>query len=227
MDKGTCAGTVPPLRPAQPPPSPLGGRPPPPPPSSLPVAGWRHGVGRRQEQGAHGGRQARGERPCYRSAGQRYAAVSSLHPPSLERGTVRPVPRAPSLWPQPYNALPIVAQHTLYIRTCRLTTIARVHASIHIQLHPYGHMNMHMHIHIQRGGGPQAAASLGLLQPLEALSLDADAFRKVTAAAVTYCDAQGADSFADLVERASRLIAWPQAMPFYRLEIGVVQGGTY
>ena len=71
------------------------------------------------------------------------------------------------------------------------------------------------------------AAALGLLQPLEALSLDADAFRKVTAAAVTYCDAQGADSFADLVERASRLIAWPQAMPFYRLEIGVVQGGTY
>ena len=73
----------------------------------------------------------------------------------------------------------------------------------------------------------EKAASLGLLQPLEALSLDADAFRKVTAAAVTYCDAQGADSFTDLVERASKLIAWPQAMPFYRLEIGVVQGGTY
>ena len=51
-----------------------------------------------------------------------------------------------------------------------------------------------------------AAAALGLLQPLEALSLDADTLRTATAAAVTYCDAQGAASVADLVERASRLI---------------------
>ena len=55
------------------------------------------------------------------------------------------------------------------------------------------------------------AASLGLLQPLEALSLDADTLRRVTAAAVDYCDAQGAASVADLVERASRLIAHQQA----------------
>ena len=52
-----------------------------------------------------------------------------------------------------------------------------------------------------------AAAALGLLQPLETLSLDAVTLRTATAAAVTYCDAQGAASFNDLVERASRLIA--------------------
>ena len=61
------------------------------------------------------------------------------------------------------------------------------------------------------------AAALGLLQPLEALSLDADTLRIATAAAVTYCDAQGAASFADLVERASRLIVHPQAALSYRL----------
>ena len=54
------------------------------------------------------------------------------------------------------------------------------------------------------------AAVLGLLQPLEALSLEADKLRAATAAAVAYCDAQGAKSFADLVERASKLIANPQ-----------------
>eukprot|EP00964_Phaeocystis_antarctica_P019536 scaffold10786_cov61-Phaeocystis_antarctica.AAC.5 len=51
------------------------------------------------------------------------------------------------------------------------------------------------------------AAALGLLQPLEVLSLDADTLRRVTAAAVAYCDAHGAASVADLVERASTLIA--------------------
>ena len=56
------------------------------------------------------------------------------------------------------------------------------------------------------------AAALGLLQPLEALSLDADILHTATAAAVAYCDAQGASSFADLVERASKLIAHPQAV---------------
>ena len=55
------------------------------------------------------------------------------------------------------------------------------------------------------------AAALGLLQPLEALSLDADTLRTATAAAVAYCDAQGADNVSDLVERASKLIAHPQA----------------
>ena len=54
-----------------------------------------------------------------------------------------------------------------------------------------------------------AAAALGLLQPLEALPLDADMFRRATAAAVAYCNAQGAVSFADLVERASRSIVHP------------------
>ena len=57
-----------------------------------------------------------------------------------------------------------------------------------------------------------AAAALGLLQPLEALSLDADTLRRATAAAVTYCDDQGAASIADLVERTSRLITRPQAV---------------
>ena len=57
----------------------------------------------------------------------------------------------------------------------------------------------------------EEAAALGLLQPLEALSLDADSLRAATVAAVTYCDAQGATSFADLVERASKLIANSQA----------------
>ena len=53
------------------------------------------------------------------------------------------------------------------------------------------------------------AASLGLLQPLEALSLDADTLRAATVAAVAFCDAQGASSVADLVERASKLITNP------------------
>ena len=55
-----------------------------------------------------------------------------------------------------------------------------------------------------------AAAALGLLQPLEALSLDADSLRTAMAAALAYCDAQGAASFADLVERASKLIVHPK-----------------
>ena len=49
------------------------------------------------------------------------------------------------------------------------------------------------------------AAVLGLLQPLEALSLDADELRRVTAAAVAFCDDQGVKSFSDLQTRASRL----------------------
>ena len=54
------------------------------------------------------------------------------------------------------------------------------------------------------------AAALGLLQPLEALSLDADTLRTATAAGVAYCDAQGADNVSDLeVARASKLIAHP------------------
>ena len=56
------------------------------------------------------------------------------------------------------------------------------------------------------------AAALGLLQPLEALSLDADTLRTATAAAVAYCDAQGVGSVADLVERASKLMANRQAL---------------
>ena len=63
-----------------------------------------------------------------------------------------------------------------------------------------------------------AAAALGLLQPLEALSLDANTLRTATAAAVAYCDSQGVTSFADLIERASRLIVHPQAAPSYCLE---------
>ena len=61
----------------------------------------------------------------------------------------------------------------------------------------------------ERAEAAAKAAALGLLQPLEALSLDADTLRAATAAAVAYCDAQGASSFADLVERARKLIANP------------------
>ena len=59
---------------------------------------------------------------------------------------------------------------------------------------------------VERAAAEKAVA-LGLLQPLEALSLDADTLSRVTAAAIAYCDHQGAASFADLVERASTLIA--------------------
>eukprot|EP00964_Phaeocystis_antarctica_P022765 scaffold12667_cov50-Phaeocystis_antarctica.AAC.6 len=66
----------------------------------------------------------------------------------------------------------------------------------------------------------EEAAALGLLQPLEALSLDADTLIRVTAAAVAYCDDQGADHVADLIKRASMLIANPQAVPSHRLVVG-------
>ena len=56
----------------------------------------------------------------------------------------------------------------------------------------------------------ERAAKLGLLEPLQSLALDAGTLRTAIAAAVAYCDAQGAASFADLVERASKLIARPQ-----------------
>ena len=69
-----------------------------------------------------------------------------------------------------------------------------------------------------------AAAALGLLQPLEALSLNADTLRLATAAAVAYCDAQGAASFTDLAERASRSIVHPQAAWIYCLGPSVALG---
>ena len=56
---------------------------------------------------------------------------------------------------------------------------------------------------------PERAAKLGLLEPLQSLALDADTLRTAIAAAVAYCDEQGATSVADLVERASKLIARP------------------
>ena len=59
---------------------------------------------------------------------------------------------------------------------------------------------------VERAAAEKAVA-LGLLHPLTALSLDAGTLRKVTAAAIAYCDHQYVDSFADLVERASTLIA--------------------
>ena len=64
---------------------------------------------------------------------------------------------------------------------------------------------------------PAKAAALGLLQPLEALSLDADTLRTATAAAVAYCAVQGAASVADLVERASKLIVHTHRHGSYRL----------
>ena len=50
------------------------------------------------------------------------------------------------------------------------------------------------------------AAELGLLKPLQALSFDEDKLRTAIAAAVAYCDEQGADHLADLVKRARMLI---------------------
>ena len=58
-----------------------------------------------------------------------------------------------------------------------------------------------------------------LLQPLETLSLDADTLRRATAAAVSYCDAQGAASLADLLERARRSIVHLQALRSYCLGV--------
>jgi hypothetical protein len=58
-----------------------------------------------------------------------------------------------------------------------------------------------------------------LLQPLEALSLDADELRRVTAAAVAFCRDKEADSFAQLEKRASRLtgpMLAPQVPPCLR-----------
>ena len=48
------------------------------------------------------------------------------------------------------------------------------------------------------------AAAIGLLQPLEALSLDTSDFFRLSAAIVSFCDAQGAGSVAQLVECASK-----------------------
>eukprot|EP00964_Phaeocystis_antarctica_P091039 scaffold58322_cov67-Phaeocystis_antarctica.AAC.12 len=58
----------------------------------------------------------------------------------------------------------------------------------------------------------QAAAALGLLKLLEALSLDAGTLCAATAAAVAYCNDQGVNSVAALGARASRLIAHPKAV---------------
>jgi hypothetical protein len=63
------------------------------------------------------------------------------------------------------------------------------------------------------------ASELGLLQPLEALSFDADELRRVTAAAVAFCRYKEADSFAQLEKRASRLtgpMLAPQVPPCLR-----------
>ena len=65
---------------------------------------------------------------------------------------------------------------------------------------------------LAEGRAAEQAAALGLLQPLKALTLELDTLHQVTAAAVAYCSAQGAATFADLVGRASRLIAHPQAV---------------
>ena len=78
---------------------------------------------------------------------------------------------------------------------------------------------------VERAAAKNKAAALGLLQPLEALSLNAYTLRKVTAAAVVYCDAKSATSFADLVERASRLIICPKAVPCYRLGLAPLGPG--
>ena len=44
-----------------------------------------------------------------------------------------------------------------------------------------------------------------MLKPLQALALDEDTLRAAIAAAVAYCDEQGADHLADLVKRARML----------------------
>ena len=79
-----------------------------------------------------------------------------------------------------------------------------------------------------RVAAERAVAALGpefgLLQPLEALSLNADTLHRATAAAVAYRDAQGAASFTDLAERASRSIVHPQAAQYYCLGPSVALG---
>ena len=67
----------------------------------------------------------------------------------------------------------------------------------------------------------EKAAALGLLELLEALSLDAGTLCTATAAAVAYCNVYGANSVADLGKRASRLIAHPQVVPSYRYPLGM------
>ena len=71
-----------------------------------------------------------------------------------------------------------------------------------------------------------AAAALGLLQPLEALALDADSLRTAIAAAVAYCDAQGAEHLADLVKRARMLIANPSNPHAEAYRLGLVLCGA-
>ena len=56
----------------------------------------------------------------------------------------------------------------------------------------------------------EKAAAIGLLQPLEALSLDQSDFLRLTAAISSFCEAQGAGSVAELVERASKLSLQPK-----------------
>jgi hypothetical protein len=62
-------------------------------------------------------------------------------------------------------------------------------------------------------------SALGLLQPLEALSLDAYELRRVSAAAVAFCRGKEADSFAQLEKRACKLtgpMLAPQVPPCSR-----------
>ena len=49
---------------------------------------------------------------------------------------------------------------------------------------------------------------------------DVDTLCRVTEVVAAYCDKHGADHIADLVERASMLIAQPRELPSYRLRIG-------
>ena len=70
-------------------------------------------------------------------------------------------------------------------------------------------------------------SALGLLQPLEALSLDADELRRVTAAAVAFCRGKEADSFAQLEKRACKLtgpMLAPQVPPC--VEAGQYSSGS-
>ena len=125
LGEGPCAGAAPPLRAAQPPPSPPGAAA----STSAPPSPSQSGdtaLDDAKEKGHTEVKLLEKCTPAYFAAqvgrtAPRRAATSSAYPhPSLERGTKRPVPRAPSLWSQPYNALPIV-----YALACSSSPLSR------------------------------------------------------------------------------------------------------
>ena len=70
----------------------------------------------------------------------------------------------------------------------------------------------------------KAAKTLGLLQPLEKLSLDQETLDCTIEWVVEYCDEHGADHITDLVKRARMLI--PRACPTRSTTLSFPNTGT-